>query len=306
MAESKKTTEETVEKKKTTKAPAKKVEEAEVERRFCTKCGRELKPGEVCDCDAVHEEVRTVSSPAASAQSDPMLSFFKGFLDKFKNIIKKPATTLEEEAGNANVTSAIILFVIGALSCGLLAMAAFKSLMVYLTVFASHIGQAMMGTDEFTKFSDVMETFDEASLPYGTQFLWGVLGFVFVAVIIMVVTYCFAKYKRSNIDFKKILTLFTVSMLPLSATFLILALVCLINNAITFGIALVIGIIVLIICLTSFINAVTGYIEFRNENSKVYSIAVLLTLVILGVGLFTAITWKPIGSIVGEAFVDAN
>ena len=66
MAEEKKETT-----KKTTSKKKEPIEEVKVEKRFCTKCGKELKEGEVCSCSA---EGENSSNPEAIVNTDVIVN----------------------------------------------------------------------------------------------------------------------------------------------------------------------------------------------------------------------------------------
>ena len=77
------------EKKETTKktTPKKKevVEEVKVEKRFCTKCGKELKEGEVCDCSA-----NETSNGVATVNGDAILNTCKDIWNTIINVFRRP------------------------------------------------------------------------------------------------------------------------------------------------------------------------------------------------------------------------
>ena len=78
-------------------------EEVKVEKKFCTKCGKELTGDEACSCekDAKKEEVISVNKEA-------MKSYGKKFVDTIIGMFKNPKTTIEKEVEAKDTTSNII------------------------------------------------------------------------------------------------------------------------------------------------------------------------------------------------------
>ena len=106
------------EKKDTTKksTPKKKeaVEEIKVEKRFCTKCGKELKEGEVCTCSA-----NEPASSNATVNGDVIVNTCKNVWNTIINVFKRPASTIAEEIESKETNKSIILTVILAITFAL-------------------------------------------------------------------------------------------------------------------------------------------------------------------------------------------
>ncbi len=271
--------------------------EVAVEKKFCTKCGRELNAGEVCNCEAT-----------ASTGADPMASFFSGFLDTFKRLIKKPYETLKREVAKSNVTQAIIMILMGAISFGLFLMTSIKSLYVTIMTFVSHVSQVVMVSDEYTKWGDLMEELidSEQEFPLFAQFLFGFLAFIAIAAIVILIAVAIAKYKKNNnFDVKKGLSLFAVSSLPAAAAFLIMAVLGLFNSFFVFVIAIIIGVVAVLACFANFVSVYMTYINDNNPKD-VYTLAALIVLIVLGVGIFTTVAWKPIGAEISNELIELN
>ena len=102
MAEEKKETT-----KKTTPKKKEAVEEIKVEKRFCTKCGKELKEGETCTCSE-----NTPASNNVTVNGDAIANTCKNVWNTIINVFKHPASTISEEVENNETNKSIILTVI--------------------------------------------------------------------------------------------------------------------------------------------------------------------------------------------------
>ena len=92
------------EEKETKKTTSKKSEEVKVEKRFCTKCGKELKGEEKCSC-----ENTTSTSAGVTINSDALLNTAKNSFNTITNVFKKPDTTITEEINKKDNTISIII-----------------------------------------------------------------------------------------------------------------------------------------------------------------------------------------------------
>ena len=88
--------------------------------KFCTKCGKKLEDGQVCDC------TKTVSQSASQAntgsQSTGNIDFNRGlndYLDIIKGIFTKPADTIKKYAQSNKVLLGIVAMIINCLVSGL-------------------------------------------------------------------------------------------------------------------------------------------------------------------------------------------
>lgn len=79
--------------------------------KFCTKCGKELQEGQVCDCQAT----TTVNSES----SIDFKEAGKDCLNLVKGIFTKPVETIKNFVADNKLISAIIMIVVAALSKGL-------------------------------------------------------------------------------------------------------------------------------------------------------------------------------------------
>lgn len=191
--------------------------EVRLEKKFCTKCGKELLGNAVCDC----ENGASVSETQRQ-NSDPMLSFFNRFTDLFKKMYKNPIETIKSETDKANLTNAVAILLIIGLSFGIFMMGFFKNMFISVTHLGVRIMAILSGNSgDMMTFTDLMDKSGEVSLPYFTQFLYGILIFLIFTAAIVLISYAIARVlKKNDFDLKKALTLFVVSMIPTIGVFL--------------------------------------------------------------------------------------
>lgn len=80
---------------------------------FCTKCGKQIPDGTVCDCQATPVAPVTPVAPAvtpAFGNTQQTVSFFKTMIDTIIGIFKAPTTGAEEYIEKGNFGIALILF----------------------------------------------------------------------------------------------------------------------------------------------------------------------------------------------------
>ena len=92
--------------------------------KFCTKCGRPLKEGEVSECANTQEKVE-VSKPTTN--SVDIKESFMDCLNVFKNILTKPFEAMKEFVTENKYISGIIMIIVAALSTGIYKLATLKS-----------------------------------------------------------------------------------------------------------------------------------------------------------------------------------
>ena len=175
------------EKKDTTKksTPKKKeaVEEIKVEKRFCTKCGKELKEGEVCTCSA-----NEPASSNATVNGDVIVNTCKNVWNTIINVFKRPASTIAEEIESKETNKSIILTVILAITFALY-------LMAIVSMSAKSAAEATWGL-----------TSSVVKVNYFQVFIYGILIYAIMAILPMVAALIVAKItKNSSFTFKKAL-----------------------------------------------------------------------------------------------------
>ena len=239
MAEAKK-----IEKKgeKTTK------EEVEIEKRFCTKCGKELTGDEVCSCEKEPEKEEIIS-----VNKEAMKSYGKKFIDTIIGMFKNPKTTIEEEVEQKDTTSNIIMLL---------------SISITFGLYVIGICQ--------TTFSSLGTLNNVINIPYFKIFLYGVLIYFILSFVPILAAFILARIiGNQKFDFKKSLSLYSTSMTPMIISNLIMAVLYYLNILTLIG--AIIGIIISLLC---FFHYILGYLDFVtvHKDKKAYLLTGLVSL----------------------------
>jgi len=104
--------------------------------KFCSRCGRPLNEGEVCNCAPVVQQsapvapqtVAVSAAPAQAAGSIDIKGCLMDCVNIFKKIFTKPVEAIKEFVNDNNFVAGIIMIVVSALITGLYRMAALKSI----------------------------------------------------------------------------------------------------------------------------------------------------------------------------------
>ncbi len=249
--------EENVPKKSTTKksapkstTPKKKVEEVKVEKRFCTKCGKELLDGENCSC--------TLNTEVVSINTDAIASMGKGILNTIINMYKKPSTTLDNEVKNMNTKKDLIMLALIAISFGLYIMASFSRILVTFN------GASRVSISHYI------------DIPYFKIFLYVSILYYALSFIPVIASYLVARLtKNYNFSLKKSLSLYATSMIPTIITNLLMAILYYLN-LLTF-VGAIIGSVISIAC---FFHYALGYLKVTEipEDKKSYALTSLIII----------------------------
>ena len=92
--------------------------------KFCTRCGKPLEEGQVCDCQAA----ATVAPTTTTASSIDFKESGKDCLDVVKGIFTKPVETIKNFTVDSKYIAGIILVVVTAIASGLYKIATLKSI----------------------------------------------------------------------------------------------------------------------------------------------------------------------------------
>ena len=84
--------------------------------KFCTKCGRKLEEGEVCNCS--QNNISNATSTTATAGSIDINQGFNDYLNIIKGIFTCPSDTIKEYAKGDKFLLGIITIVINCLISG--------------------------------------------------------------------------------------------------------------------------------------------------------------------------------------------
>lgn len=240
---------------KTKKTTSKKNEEVKVEKRFCTKCGKELKEGEVCNCES------TNTTSAVTINSDAILNTAKNTLGTITNVYKKPDTTITEEINKKESTISIIILVSLAISFALYLMAVVSN--TFETLSNASYGLTTIVTNDISYFK---------------VFIYGILIYAIMAVIPMFAAFIIAKItKNNNFTFKRAFKLYTTSNAPLIFGFLGLAIIMLLNVSLLNILGLLAGAIISIFCLFNFLLGFNKETTIR-EDRKSWAMTSIITV----------------------------
>ena len=272
------------EKKDTTKksTPKKKeaVEEIKVEKRFCTKCGKELKEGEVCDCTTNE----TVSAGTSSINGDAIVNTGKDIWHTILNVFKKPATTVSEEANSKSSNKSIILIIVLAISFALYLMAMFAGV--------------AKGVEEA---SSSLWTTATVEVPYFQIFIYGILIYAIMAILPVVAALVVAKIaKNSNFTFKKAFNLYITSNAPMVFVYLGMAIILLLNVSLLNVLGTIATLIISLFCFFNFILGFNAETRIK-EDRRSYAITGLITFwIVMIVVAFLIVGATLVGSLVDD------
>ncbi len=272
------------EKKETTKSKAPKkteeVEEVKVEKRFCTKCGKELKEGEVCDCTTNE----TVSAGTSSINGDAIVNTGKDIWHTILNVFKKPATTVSEEANSKSSNKSIILIIVLAISFALYLMAMFAGV--------------AKGVEEA---SSSLWTTATVEVPYFQIFIYGILIYAIMAILPVVAALVVAKIaKNSNFTFKKAFNLYITSNAPMVFVYLGMAIILLLNVSLLNVLGTIATLIISLFCFFNFILGFNAETRIK-EDRRSYAITGLITFwIVMIVVAFLIVGATLVGSLVDD------
>lgn len=200
--------------KKTTASPVKKkevIEEVHTEKRFCTKCGKELTNEEVCNCETKIENPVTINK-------DAIMNTGRSILNTIISVFKRPSTTIDEELKTNDINKSIILMVVLAIAFALYLMAC----------VSSSISNAINGLT--TTLGSIVNSSTVIEISYFKLFIYGILIYAIISVIPMLATLIVAKITRNNnYNLKKSFKLYAISNAPLSVAYIAMAVILLIN-----------------------------------------------------------------------------
>ena len=147
--------------------------------KFCTRCGKRLEEGQICDCGR-EPAINIVAQNEASnnSTSKSVNNIFKGYLDIVKGLFLSPIDTIKKYATEDNFILGVIAMVINCLVSGLF----FYFLMdrALLKIF----GLASGG------YSSLLSS--NVSLPFGKIFLMGMLFMVIWFLVCAPIIFIFA------------------------------------------------------------------------------------------------------------------
>lgn len=163
--------------------------------KFCTKCGKQLEEGQVCDCQnnvAVSQTVATTSNTSSKIDIKESLM---DCVNVFKKIFTKPVETIKEFVCDNKFIAGIIMIVVAAISAGIYKIATLKNMYsasnansFNLGDFSDLLNSALSGGSIAAKpayFKEFLNTFAISLVEYGLIVL---LGYLIVSKILKGVT----------------------------------------------------------------------------------------------------------------------
>lgn len=161
--------------------------------KFCTKCGKKLEEGQVCDCTK-KESTNQVSS---NTQAVGNIDFNRGlndYIDIIKGIFTKPADTIKKYSKSNKVLLGIVAMIINCLVSGLF-------FYFFCSKALSGLMSAFMGG-----YSSLMSSSYE--IPFGRCFLMGIVFMAFwFAVCAFVILLIANPILKDKMDIKKVFAL---------------------------------------------------------------------------------------------------
>lgn len=161
--------------------------------KFCTKCGKKLEEGQVCDCQAKVEKVAVAATTSNGFDFNKALN---DYIEIVKGIFVKPADTIKKFATTNNFVLGLIAILLNCIVCGVFLYCLCSEAM---GLFSSFIG----GYGSLFDYGSMT-----AEVPFMKTFLYGVLfmvvGFGVTALMIYLIA---GKILKDRIDIKKAFSL---------------------------------------------------------------------------------------------------
>ena len=231
--------------------------------KFCTKCGKALKEGEVCNCSK--KETKTEKQTKTTKTSGGV---FDDFGEIIKNIFKTPSTTVKEYSTDNNLVISLIFLGVTSLFSGIFGYALIDSLMKLIASlttaaggFGSMFGLGSLGS--LGQFSSI------ANISFGSVFFK-----IFFYVAVYLVTYAGMMTLmtkvifKENTNFKKILI-----VTGLSSVYMICALVLAsIFSYVKIGFGLLLFVIGLVLSIVNLVATTKDALNI-DKDKVLYSMA---------------------------------
>ncbi len=249
--------------------------------KFCTKCGKSLTEGEVCNCTPVVQPEPNVQPVVAQATSVAVApqgnSLVNDCINIIKNFFKKPVDTLEENINENKFTNAMVMIVLNGLATGLFVVVLIKE------VLGSMMGLLMGGYGSYASL--MMGSSYQVEIPYFKYFIIVAIVGIVMQLLLGAAAYLISdKMFKGNTNIKKMITLFGFSSIILTAGLLV-ASICLFINA-TLGL-----IVYLVACILNTYYICKG-LEFScntDRNKLAYVLVLTYAAVMIVVYLVSAI-----------------
>lgn len=182
--------------------------------KFCTKCGKALKEGEICSCAQTVQPVATSASQGNGLVND--------CINIIKNFFQKPVDTLQENISENNFTNALVMIALNGLAIGLFVVVLMKQ------VLGSMMSLFTMGT--YGSYASLMGSSYSVEIPYFKYFIIATIVGIIMQLLLGAASYLVSdKMFKGNTNIKKMITLFGFSSIILTAGLLV-ASICLFIN----------------------------------------------------------------------------
>ncbi|HPF83060.1 MAG TPA: YIP1 family protein [Bacilli bacterium] len=258
----------------------------EAEVKFCKKCGKKLTGNETCDCEATK-----VAAPA----SFDFVETMKEIKDDLIKSFKKPVSIIEENAAQKNMPKIYILLAIIALTFGVFMSSLFKGL------FSLVLGSMGGG---LTSLTDLTDLTDYIEIPYVKIILLGAVLFaisMFAYAVIMLLVH--SMFKTKKVDFKQGLALTVTAYIPTAVANLVCAILAFLGLDLTY--VLVLYLVINMFVMYNFAYAYAKITEVKADKFA-YVVVTLVVIASIVSGLCSYVISKSLSSSLAKDMVDTD
>ena len=237
--------------------------------KFCTKCGKELKEGQKCDCSK-KEAVKTTTASSNGG-------VFSDFGEILKGSFAKPVTTIKEFSTESNFILALILLGVCAVVSGIFVYVLCDTLMSAVASLLGTVGgvASLLGGSS-TASLGALGAANMLSVSFGdvffTIFIYVAIYLVVLAAMLLLMTKVVFK---EDTNFKQILTVVGLSSIFTTCTFIV--------SCIALKINFTLGLFIFVFGLVfGVVNLTAGSIEALKvkKDKMVYSLFASLSVAI--------------------------
>ena len=222
-------------------------EEVQIERRFCTNCGKELKDGEDCDCTA-NNRSEVGASFAVTVNGDVIVNTCKNIWDTIISVFKKPASTIEEEVKSGDTNKTVIITII-------LAVCFAFCLMAFISKLEQTANALTYGLSGMFIGISYLQVFIYGILIYAILFILPVLASLIVAKIV----------KNNDFTFKKAYKLYITSNAPLVLAYLGLTIIILLDVSLLNLLGYIAFFFISAFCFFNFIFGFNNLVKVKDD-----------------------------------------
>ncbi len=163
--------------------------------KFCTKCGKKLEDGQVCDCS---KEVTTET--VKTGNGFDINEIVNSYVEMVKGIFVKPVDTIKKFATSNNFVLGLISLALNCIVCGIFAYCVASEMVSLLSSF--------MGLGSYESFGIVTSSIE---IPFLKTFFYSFLYTAVNYIVLIAMIYVMASVVfKAKTDFKKIFSLIGV------------------------------------------------------------------------------------------------